>query len=599
MFYSYYYQIMCGIFWYYEKWKFNDGSAKKLVEDALDLLDHRWPDATGHFFTDDIFLWHKRLSIIDLSTWANQPFQKDGYVLIFNGEIYNYKELRQELTTLGCSFTTESDTEVLLEAFRMWWKECTKKLDGMRAFAMYDEKKSELVVSRDRIGEKPLYYFRDGETLCFGSEIPALKKALVYKKLTTNYSALANFNTYNFQHIPAPFSAIHEILKLKPGYTMIVDCQKKTMTQEKYFFIEPVVIEKNPVEQFLRIFKKSVEQSCYSDVPVGVLLSWGIDSSLITACLKDRSLTTYSLWYNETDPELQRAAKIAHHLGVKNKQLHFKDLITPERLLRLVEENLKVLWEPIHLFQVVYSDILLKVMKEDWIKVVIGGNGADELFYGYDGMNTLRVVSFVYDTIKKTGIHEILPMEARKFFDPAFLKAWFYMGTLSKKSVIDEKFREFIYLDTFKEYASEIPSKSLIDVFSRLGLRIENEHSITMVWDISWSKNSMEVRSPFLSREIINFACSLPLKWKVPSFFDKKHNKHILKKALEEFLPAELVYQKKMWFGYGISYGELTTKILEEFGERYPLHTDLEKFYKEKPQNNFEVFLVNLWRNLR
>lgn len=579
---------MCGIFGVIQK-NIITAEQKELYQKSLATLQHRGPDSTWTFCDDHVFFWHQRLSIIDTRSCANQPFVYNSYITIFNGEIYNFKSIKEELLSLEHTFTTESDTEVLIHAYEEWGKQCTDKFDWMWAFAIYNTVSWDIFLSRDRIWEKPLLYYYDEEKIIFWSEIPAILATLEKDKVLPYYEALANFNTYNFKHIPAPYTAFTWIYKLKPGYSLFSNIHTLEVYQEKYFIVEQVQIKQDPVEQFIEIFSNCVQQTCYADVPVWVLLSWWIDSSLIAAMLQDRDITTYSLWYDENDPELIRAKAIASHLWLKNKQIYFKDYVTKETLLSLVEENITYLWEPINLFQIIYSDILLKEMKKDWIKVVVGGNWADELFYWYDGMNTLLRIS----NWKKIGdLFHLTP----SFLQNKNLKSLIYKYMLAKKKFIPDIFKHFLYSDILKEYANEIPSKALIDIFSWLGLRIDNEHSITMVWDLSWSKNSMEIRSPFLNKDIIHFACSLPIEYKVISTKDKTYNKYILKKALEKFLPKELIYQKKMWFWYSIQPLHMIWDI--------PLHTlpaaisTLYNTHQKTSYETWETYLVSIWAKI-
>ncbi len=582
---------MCGIFGVIQKSVITDAQ-KVLYQNGLEILHHRGPDATWVFANDHVFFWHKRLSIIDTRSCANQPFVYDKYNIIFNGEIYNFKILKQELMTLGHTFTTESDTEVLVHAYQQWWQQCTEKFDGMWAFAIYDTISWNIFLSRDRIGEKPLLYYKDEDRIIFGSEIPSILACLNKKEITPYLEALANFNTYNFKHIPAPFTAFKWIYKLKPGYCLTVNSKTLDSQEHKYFAIESVKIENDPVEQFISIFSASVEQSCYADVPVGILLSWGIDSSLIAAMLKGRNIMTYSLGYDGNDPELIRAKAIAAHLWLQNKQIYFKDYVTKDTLINLVKENIHYLGEPINLFPIIYSDMLLKEMKKDGIKVVIGGNGADELFYGYDGMNRLLQIS---NWKKHIDTLHITP----KVFQNDNLKALIYRYFLWKKTYIHTYLRKFLYTAQIKEYAHEIPSKNLIDIFSWLGLRMDNEHSITMIADLSWAKNSMEIRSPFLNKNIIDFAASLPIEYKVISTHDKKHNKYILKKALERYLPPELVYQKKMWFGYSIKPLDIIWDIPSiDIPQSIIWLYNPSDIRNINTQNSWEQFLLNMRANM-
>lgn len=539
---------MCGILWaiyaneIYEKDVHN-------FHEQLKKIFSRWPDYTWFFHDQNLLFGHTRLSIIDTSASANQPFQRGDYTVIFNGEIYNFHELKQQLQEKWYSFSTTSDTEVLVYAYQERWEKCVEKFDGMRAFALYDKKNNKVFMSRDRIGEKPLLYYFDNEKFIFWSEINPILWLLDKKDVSVNYDALSNFDLYNFRHIPSPYTAYKNILKLQPWYNMSFDLSLFTLKKYKYLHIEKVAIAKDPIEQCDELLAHAVKQTCFADVPVGIFLSGWVDSSLIAAMMKDRDITTYSLWYDEHDEELVRAKKIAKHLGLKNKQIYFWEYFKKVDFLDTLKKVIKHYGEPINLMQIIYSDIILKEMKNDGIIVAVWWNGADELFYGYDGMNTLALIS---------KIKKIANIVWWNILFPNFtIKNMLYKKTLAKKSYIKQSYKKFHYAKILKEIAKEIPSSDLVDVFSWLGLRIENEHSITIVNDIAWSMNSMELRTPFLNKEILDFSCSLPIKYKIRSYRDKKENKYVLKMVLEKYLPKELVYFRKMWFGYNVKYQDL------------------------------------------
>lgn len=533
---------MCGILGAVLKTEQSDFAP--LFEASLDTLQSRWPDSEDVFHERGIYLGHTRLSIIDTSSFANQPFAIGDYVIIFNGEIYNFHEVKNELMKEGYVFRTTSDTEVLLTSYIYWGEECVNHLDGMWAFCIYDKKLNKLFLSRDRIGEKPLLYYKSDDKFLFWSEIQALICLLHPEEILPNYPALSNFDLYNFRHIPSPYTAFENVFKLEPGYNLIYNLNKLSIQKYKYFHISPVTIETDPVEQFDTLFRKSVAQTCFADVPVGIFLSGGIDSSLIASVMQNRDIMTYSLGYDDNDPEITRADAIAKHLRLKNKKLYFKEYLETVDLVEVIKNVIHQYGEPINLMQIIYADIILKEMKKDGIKVAVWGNGADELFYGYNGMNLLSRISDIKKKLDSIWIGKLLPNHK--------LKEFLYRYSFFKNDYILPEYKKFLYSRYLSEYASEIPSGDLIDVFSWIGLRMENEHSITIVNDIAGSINGMEVRTPFLNRDIIDFSCNLSSSEKIISYRDKTYNKRILKKTLEKYLPKELIYNKKMGFWYGI-----------------------------------------------
>lgn len=591
---------MCGILGTVLKEKQSD--FLPLFQSSLNKLHSRWPDSEDIFHEDNIYLGHTRLSIIDTSSSANQPFAIGDCVIIFNGEIYNFHEVKVELMKAGYVFKTTSDTEVLLTSYIHWGEECVNHLDGMWAFCIYDKKLNKLFLSRDRVGEKPLLYYKSNDKFLFWSEIQALIGLLDTEKIQPNYPALSNFDLYNFRHIPSPYTAFDGIFKLEPGYNLVYNLDDFSIQKYKYFQISFVVIETDPVEQFDILFKKSVAQTCFADVPVGIFLSGGIDSSLIASVMQNRDITTYSLGYDENDPEITRADAIAKHLGLKNKKLYFKEYLETVDLVEVIKNVVCKYGEPINLMQIIYADIILKEMKKDGIKVAVGGNGADELFYGYNGMNLLSRISDLKKKLDSFWIGKLIPNHK--------LKELLYRYSFSKNDCILSKYKKFLYSEYLWEYAKEIPSSDLIDVFSWIGLRMENEHSITIINDIVGSVNGMEVRTPFLNQDILDFSCNLSSSEKVISYTDKTYNKRILKKTLEKYLPKELIYNKKMGFWYGINSINLILKnpqiehyILEVSREIKiydhknvkRLYEDYKKWEKVNTVRLLSVVLSSIW----
>lgn len=533
---------MCWILWIYTKNKLSE----KIFTDNLLKIKSRGPDSYWIYKDKNLLLGHTRLSIIDTDSRANQPYIFENYVIIFNWEIYNFKEIKSELINNWFTFNTNSDTEVLLYSYIFWWENCTQKIDWMWAFCIYDKNNKKLFLSRDRIWEKPLLYYKSDNKFIFWSEINALLPFLDKAEIKQNNLALSNFDLYNFRHIPSPFTAFENIFKLEPWYNLVFDLNTEKICKYKYLEIKKIKIEENKVNQFDSILNIAVKNTCFADVPIWIFLSGWIDSSLIASIMKNQNIMTYSLWYDETDPEIIRADIIAKYLNLKNKKIFFKDYLNKTDLIELIKSVIINYAEPINLMQIIYSDLILKEMKKDWVKVAIWWNWADELFYWYDWMNFLYRLSQIKNILDKFIIWKIIPNY--------FLKVIIYKYFLLKNNFIKHKYKKFIYTWIFKEYSKEIKSKKIIDIFSWIWLRIENEHSITIVNDIVWSINWMELRTPFLNKEILDFSCNLEDNYKIKSFTDKKFNKYILKKTLEKYLPKDLIYKKKMWFWYWINW---------------------------------------------
>jgi asparagine synthase (glutamine-hydrolysing) len=520
---------------------------------SLNMLESRGPDYTGIAVEEKHIFGHTRLSIIDLESQSNQPFTYINLTIVFNGEIYNYKQLKKDLQKKNHKFTTTSDTEVILHAYEEWGEKCVEKFIGMWAFCIYDKSKEKYFLSRDRIGEKPLVYFQTEDLFYFSSELPPLL-GLLENVPKINYEALAQFNTYNFRHIPAPYTPYQNIYKLQPGHNLVVE--KGKIKSYKYLKFEKIK-NKKPSE----VLRKCIQDTAVADVPVGILLSGGVDSSLIAA-YSNKNHTCYTLAYNEQDPEGIRSKYIAKKLGLKHKIIYFEKIIEKESFVQLTRKNIEKYGEPLHLHQVIYSNLILQEMKKDGIKVVLGGNGADELFYGYDGQYTLYWVQLFKKIADKLHLWIFFPKYKYLRKNPYQIKNTRYHQKIQNKSYVEEKYRNFLYEDEMKKIASEIPSTKLVDVFSWLGLRIENEHSITIVSDLASSMNGMEIRSPFLHKHIIEYSLQLPIRKKL-KLVTRRFTKFILKKDLEKYI-RQYAYAKKRGFGFGFDITSLLENDKEE-----------------------------------
>lgn len=578
---------------------------KEKFEKSLDLLKHRGPDAQGTYENKDVLLGHRRLSIVDLDPRSNQPFRYKNYCITFNGEIYNFKVLKNELEKLGHSFHTSSDTEILVHAYQEWNTKMFDKLDGMYAFCIYNTETKESILARDPIGEKPLVYCHMNNALYFSSELPSLLN-LLSTKPEPNWAALANFNTYNFRHIPAPYTAYKNIFKLEPGY--YIKFNSGTIEKKKYYFIPRT---QTSCKKNHEVLKQALHQTQFSDAKSAIFLSGGVDSSII-ASQSPKNTVTYSIGYDAQDPETLRAKKISKIFKLNNIQKYFSESKEQRKGLDYFKKLIKIYGEPIVLHQLIYADILLQEMKKNNIKVAIGGNGADELYYGYDGSNKLLAISKLKQLLDRLKLK--IPSKhitARVLNEqPEKSKQLLYEQALRKKPHIKNKYKSFIYGKQLAEYATEIHSKKLIDIYNWLGLRIENEHSITIIADLVGSKNSMEIRSPFLNKIIINQAVNLNTNQKIRNIFSKKNNKYVLKKFLLKYLPRHLVYSKKRGFGYKFNTSQIfkenrteIKRLLWTVAKNIPIYKfeEITKIYEEFYQKGSyerefsEIVMVSIW----
>tara|TARA_Y100000004_G_scaffold197251_1_gene270676 strand:- start:96 stop:1877 length:1782 start_codon:yes stop_codon:yes gene_type:complete len=587
---------MCGIIGEIALNRKNITTSKKNISSGLTTMASRGPDYSAIKKTNKLIFGHSRLSIIDTSKNSNQPMKKDNFIIVFNGEIYNYKKLKQELIKLGASFKTSGDTEVIIESYRHWGDKCVSKFEGMWAFAIFNTKNNIGLISRDPIGQKPLVYTYKDNRIYFASELPALLK--IINKPNPNWHALSNFNLYNFRHIPAPYTAFQDVYKLKPGHNITIDGKIKI----KKYRSNAKITKKLSIE-----IDKAIDLVKVSDTKVGLMLSGGIDSSLIAERLRD--LDTYSIGQSKQDPELIRSKNVSNKLKLKNKSTIFDNSKNKSFLNH--NNNIFCFGEPIYLEQIGYLKSILKQMNKDGIKVAIGGNGADEIFYGYDGARKLYWISLLRNILIKKPLKFLISYVPflNNIVSPAYeIKSKLYQSKIDKKKYIKPEYRKFIYSDIFRDISSEINSDNLIDIFNWLGLRIENEHSITIVGDLAGSMSSVEVRTPFLSNSIIKFAMSLPAYSKIGIFSNK--NKKPLRKLVEDRLDKETANYSKMGFGHNINRNQFIFKNYNQISKIILKNIDKIDIYESKIIRNmisskkdfeanyqqiFEIYLVCKW----
>ena len=379
----YLYLIMCGIagiFHFDPSRSVNESVLKKMTT----TLSHRGPDGEGFYCKNNIGLGHRRLAIIDLTTGDQPIFNEDKSIaIIFNGEIYNYVELRDELRKLGCSFRTNSDTEVIIRAYETWGTDCQNKLNGMWAFALWDEKKNQLFISRDRIGEKPLYYSTHDNTFVFGSEI---KSVLAYGcpripnlELTELYLTLG--------YVPAPYTFYKNISKLQAGHYLIVS---QNSVQEKKYWDMPEIDEDNMIsdkkqvyEQFENLLRDSVRIRMRSDVPYGAFLSGGLDSAGIVALMSEISkepVRTFTIGFKE---KMFDERKLAAEVAQKFKTDHHEYMIEHAAFDNALKNVMYHFDEPFGDSSALPTGQVSKIAVQK-VKMVLTGDGGDEVLSGYN-----------------------------------------------------------------------------------------------------------------------------------------------------------------------------------------------------------------------
>ncbi len=368
---------------------------KLTLKRMCDIIKYRGPDGEGFFTNNNVGLGHRRLSIIDLSTGDQPMLSDDGKkIIIFNGEIYNYIELRDELKTLGYQFKTNSDTEVIIKAYEQWGNACQEKLNGMWAFAIWDELKQELFISRDRLGEKPLHYAVTDNSIVFGSEMKSLFEYGIKKEPRLELLELYLV----FTHIPAPNTFYKNIFKLMPGHCLIV--KDGNFKEIKYWDL-PKIDEQNMItdkkavyENFEQLFYDSIKIRMRSDVPFGAFLSGGLDSSSIVALMSeiaDYKIKTFTIGF---DDKAFDESKLAKEVADKFNTEHHRGTITPGKFEELLNKTAFHYDEPFGDSSAIPTGYV-SMYAADKVKMVLAGDGGDEVLSGYISYTGLKIANII------------------------------------------------------------------------------------------------------------------------------------------------------------------------------------------------------------
>lgn len=542
---------------------------------------HRGPDDEGIFISNNVGLGHARLSIIDLSEKAHQPMmtQDKSLVIIYNGEIYNYIELRNELKTLGHAFRSSSDTEVILEAFKEWGHECPLKFNGMFAFAVYDVKNQELFIARDRFGVKPLYFYSSGNVFLFSSEIKALLMNKNVKK-EVNDEAVFDYLISGYGYLDiSDYTFFKGVNKLMPSHYIRLDVRTGKFEAKRYTDVQgkPLkagISEEGHINAFSEIFKNAVELRLRSDVKVGISLSGGLDSTSI-ACIASRAhkgmkLMSFSSVFKEKDADERRY--IEKTLMRANLDPVFVSTLSQD-VFKSLE---KIIWhqeEPYSTLSILPQWNVMKAAHDRNVKVLLSGQGGDEVLGGYhkyyfylfaDLFASFKWTSMlkemeIYEkkinpgakvwpeTIKialSSRIPAFLKRQAAKYERPPYLNSEF-AGHFRRKEEAERQF-------------SSILNNALYN-----GLRVSPLPSLLHIDDRASMAHSVETRSPFLDYRLVDCVFSMPTEYKIRNGITK----YILRKAMKGIIPDEVLERKdKMGFPTPLK-AWLKTDLKKDAGE--------------------------------
>jgi len=542
---------MCGIVGIWSK-KSTD-IQEKYVDKILDKQYHRGPDNSSKYRIDNLTLGHNRLAIIDLNQNANQPFVSNcgRYSIVFNGEIYNYLELKKEL---NYEFKTSSDTEVLLACFIKWGYDCVTKFNGMFSFAIYDKEKEELFCVRDRIGKKPFIFSEHHTGFYFASELSALFSIGIFSdeedEIGNAYSFLRNY-----RHTPEPYTKYKEIRRLEPAHAMIIKNQKIV---KKWCYWTPSFEYDSSItkDDVYNVIDDAVKIRERADVEIATMLSGGVDSSIITGLMVKHGLRPKAYSLKADDEELSRAKLVAKLFDVPLKVFEYDRDLQEE----LYQKMMAIYGEEVRLLPLTHSARIYQQIHNDNIKVVMSGIGADEIFYGYDGVNkqllfsdVVKMIEFLPNTLLKT-FEKIFSFnsQTKLLFELAQKENLKRKGYLYNQEANQKGLYGYDYSTLIDFWSDKIKTNNYIDVSNWIGLISENAHSITISTDLPPMMYSIEARAPFLDHRVIEMAFKIDAHRKIAKKNGRANNKLILKQAFEELLPDEILYAKKKGFGYGI-----------------------------------------------
>ncbi len=575
---------MCGIA------GFVGSGNQEILEKMTNILRHRGPDDVGFFIEGNVGFGHRRLSIIDLQTGRQPIFSEDKSVaVIFNGEIYNFLELKKELETKGHRFSTNTDTEVIVHLYEEVGEKVFERLNGMFAIALYDKKSNKLLLARDRLGEKPLHYALFNDTFIFGSEIKTILQHPAAKR-EIDFFSLNKYLVY--EYVPCPATIFKNIYKLPAGQYLVF--QKGKIEIKTYWDISFNKYEELSEPEYLDELDKRLEESVrkrlVSDVPLGVFLSGGLDSTTVSYYAQKASMNpikTFCIGFDDPSfDESNYASKAAKFL----KTDHYQKILTPNDLLNLIPHISEMLDEPLADASIIPTYLLSKFTREK-VTVALGGDGGDELFAGYPTFQSYKLAK-LYQKIPnffRLPINSVINHLPTSFDNISF-------DFMLKRFILGQEFspeiRNQIWLSSFlpaevshvfsPESQNEI---SKTDAFSdisaylkKMGSQSEEnrliylylkqylQDDILVKVDRAAMFASLEVRAPFLNHTFVDFVNSIPFRYKLKGWTTK----YLLKKIMADKLPKEIVNRRKKGFGIPVAKwirGELKDFVLDILSE--------------------------------
>jgi asparagine synthase (glutamine-hydrolysing) len=622
---------MCGICGFVDKKEKNsDVTLKKM----LSVLNHRGPDDDGqelYFFADKVIAFgHKRLSILDLSASGHQPMHFEDLTIVLNGEIYNYIEIKKILMDLGHTFKSTSDTEVVIHSFKQWGSSCVNKFIGMFAFAIFNHSSGDLYLFRDRVGVKPLFYFYNNQTFLFSSELKSLHYHPKFIK-EINFAAIDLF--MKFGYIPSPYSIFEKTFKLDAGHflkynTSTSECQIiKYWSVSDYYNKPKINIDYNDAKNELtNLFYSAFDYRMISDVPVGIFLSGGYDSTAVTSIIRSRSpsnLKTFSIGFEFGNNEAPFAKLIANYLGTD----HYEHYCTEIEAKEIIPTLPYYFDEPFADSSAIPT-ILVSKLARKYITVALSADGGDEIFGGYNHydiyLKYLHILNhlpgFSYHFVGKFSdiISNIIPSSKPKnkrrlkiisnvlINDRKLIRENLLSGVNQFRS---DYFDGRIYLNDFQILKTIYDSCNFEPGIDDLSVALAIDYYMYLQNDILTKVDratmsvGLEGREPFLDHRILEFTAQLPNSFKIT----KGIKKYILKDIVHDFIPKDMVSRPKTGFSvpiykwlqqdlYYLIEDYLNDKFVREVGIFNPCYV---AFIKNKFKKNNLYDVVTIWKLLQ
>lgn len=564
---------MCGINGYYSYSKKKTDVLCQSISIMNELIHHRGPDSSGIYIEKDkpysFSMGMQRLSIIDLVS-GNQPMYSvdKSMVIIFNGEIYNYKELRHRLVAGGENFETKSDTEVILKLYSKYGYKSFSMLDGMYAICIYNKSNDTIILARDFFGEKPLHYFHDGQNFYFASELKSIVSVIDH---TPNIDTQALNLFFQLTYIPSPFTIYEKIYKLPANHYLVYDCQKLN------YYVNPIKRKKSPPIEIaskadaVSLTKKmvidSVSSRSIADVPIGTFLSGGVDSSIVSLCLSMISpnpIETFSIGFGNKNYDETHKSKLVSNILASN---HNEFILNEDSMFESIDNVIVNFDEPFADSSALPSYFIANKTSQK-LKVVLTGDGGDEIFAGYNkyyfGIINKNYTTYISETIHQKVLKYIISITKSKrdargltyklnrVFNSINYGSDFYYRIISlgfhKHELTDLLLDPYVINEPFSYLGSKFSKPKTINEFREIDRLICLEGDMLAKVDRTSMLNSLESRSPFLNKKMWDFSFNIPENFLI-SGIDKKH---LLKEAFKEFFPKNFLNQPKKGFGVPI-----------------------------------------------